>query len=193
MADGNDDDALINKILLNRAGNQSKAKSWLAAALPEEAQDDQSQTDKDEDLTEVRGDDDLSGIGAPKSNVEDDDILNRQLLSANDALRRKLLSKEAYGKYQSSRKVRPNTAMAKSAVSKRTADSESEEEGKGRSRNNNQVKRTVEVSDTEANDLQRQGVSATTATTVPSRGKKRPGSYLDQLLAERGKKKRKAG
>ncbi|KAK5074936.1 hypothetical protein LTR64_001141 [Lithohypha guttulata] len=190
MADGNDDDALINKILLNRAGNQSKAKSWLAAALPEEAQDDQSQTDKDEDLTEVRGDDDLSGVGAPKSNVEDDDILNRQLLSANDALRRKLLSKEAYGKYQSSRKVRPNTAMAKSAVSKRTADSESEEEGKGRSRNNNQVKRTVEVSDTEANDLQRQGVSA---TTVPSRGKKRPGSYLDQLLAERGKKKSKAG
>lgn len=188
-----DEEVLTNKIFLRRAGNRSKAKSWLNASIGAEieqtAASQLSRTSHEavgSDINTIDASDELSGIGlAPK--VEDDP-LNRQLMSANEALRKKLLSKEAYKRYSEGRN--PNVAVTQSRSKKREHVEESdEEEEKGKS-----IQQVALIPPQEGNGQADNSAGASLAPSkVSSKGKKRPNSYLDQLLADRkGKQQKKA-
>ena len=185
-----DHSALASKILLMRAGNQSKAKSWLSASLPVDENKSLESQDPVDDLTGVV-DDDNAGIGAPRKDIKDDDFSNRQLLSANDALRKKLLSKDAYSRFKEGRKVGLEASKPMPRKVIRDVDDESEEEGKGRLGKGLKTKQKMAASvEAEVSEVSSPAVNAP-ATSIPSK-KKRPASYLDQLLAERSKKKSKS-
>jgi len=190
MADN--EDVFTSKILLKHAASKSKAKSWLAASLgPEEEQDavnGASSTHRtDEDFTLTQGEDENAGVGVVKNTGESDNLLDRQLLSANEALRKRLLSRDAYKNYKQGRK---NELVASkpmpSKVRRKAEDDDSEEEGKGRSGRVSGVVQHKNTETTEDTPLRKSSTE-----DIPSKGKKRPGSYLDQVLAEREKKSRK--
>ncbi|KAK5087701.1 hypothetical protein LTR70_006970 [Exophiala xenobiotica] len=182
-----EEDGFASKILLMRAGNKSRAQSWLKASLGEETEE---QTDTATSATEstndvfadLKANEEYSGIGLPKKQIGDDDLGNRQLLTANDALRKKLLSKEAYQRYQQGSPNRLDASKPMPKTEKRRMDDDSGDEEKGRSL----VARPKFSKVEGANDTEYGGAPQ----VLPSKSRKRPGSYLDQLLAERGKKKK---
>lgn len=185
MAD--DQDALASKILLLRASNKSRARAWLSSSLPANQKDEPETQD---DIPDIHGDNENSGIGVSKKDVGDDDFSNRQLLSANDALRKKLLSRDAYKRYQQGSKGQLEASKPMPKQAKKREDIESEDEGKGRSAKGRKSQQKLQVGEV----VNPPAVSAGPPTTsiAPSNNKKRPSSYLDQLLAERGRKKQKS-
>lgn len=188
-----EEDGFASKILLMRAGNKSRAQSWLKESLGDETEDQNSTgssaTESTNDIfADLKANEECSGIGVPKKQAGDDDLENRRVLTANDTLRKKLLSKEAYRKYQQGSTNRLDASQPMPKTEKRRVDDDSGDEGKGRSL----VARSKFSKVEGANDMESgktivhlQGAPQ----VLPSKSKKRPGSYLDQLLAERGKKK----
>lgn len=184
-----EDEVLTNKIFLNRANIRSKAKSWLKGSTGEETEatsTSQSKTNDeavDDEITAIVVGDELSGIGVP-SKAGNDDPSNRQLMSANDALRRKLLSKDAYKKYSEGKA----NGAEKSRPRSQKVDLEDEpQEGKGRSLRQGEL--SPQTTSTGAVD-DNKAAPFTASKPIP-KNKKRPSSYLDQLLADRQNKQQK--
>lgn len=190
-----EEDVLANKIFLNRASVRNKAKSWLNASSGVETEQTSSstlpktdQSPVEDDLSTIRGSDELSGIGVVSKSAEDDPT-NRQLMSANEALRRKLLSKQAYERYSEVKKS--GTDKPRAAHKRIELDEDDiEEEGKGKS-----IRQTVMESAAEDEDQTNDRTESTIIKTPEAliKKKKRPSSYLDQLLADRkGRQQKKA-
>jgi len=184
-----EEDGFASRILLMRAGNKSRAQSWLKASLGEdkEAQDGtiSSPTEDAVDvIVNLQGNGENSGVGAPKKQTEDDIGLDRQALSANEALRKKLLSKEAYQRYQQGKGNKLDASKPMPKLAKNKGQDGSDEEEKGRS--GVVGRKQSSVGDSGSGTAQGDGAHH----KVLLSSKKRPGSYLDQLLAERGKKKK---
>lgn len=185
-----DEEILTSKIFLNRANVRSKAKSWLKASTEEGTKEvtstPGSKSEKgtvDDDLTSIVVSDELSGIGVP-SKAGNDDPSNRQLMSANEVLRRKLLSKDAYKRYSEGR---TNGAEASRPKAKKVEVEDELREEKGKSSRKGesgpQVPDAGTIVETKAD---------TAAPAKPaSKNKKRPSSYLDELLAGRQSKQQK--
>lgn len=187
-----DEDILANKIFLNRASVRNKAKSWLdvSSGLPnEQASSSLSKTSQEtaeNDLSTLRASDELSGIGVATRGGEDDPS-NRQLMSANDALRRKLLSRDAYKRYSVGKK--PGTDASRPVTQKRELeeDDDYEEESKGRS-----VRKVAVLSSSKGIGQDADDSTSTKVKTPDLLIKKRPAgpnTYLDQLLMNRGQKR----
>lgn len=174
MAD--DDAALMSRILLQKAGNRRSIKSFMPAKIEDDA--DSYEEVEDEKLEDIQGGNDLTGVGVTIKVTEDENP-DRQMLSTNDALRRKLLSSEAYKKFNNTKKHQFVAAkpMPRPVTQEINSDSDGEKKGKA-----TKIKQKGEVADSHRNE---------DPAVIPSKPKKRAGSYLDQLLAERGKKKRK--
>ncbi|KAJ9664585.1 hypothetical protein H2198_000236 [Neophaeococcomyces mojaviensis] len=197
MAD--DDGILTSQILLRHATSRSKAKSWLAASLGAEeginlSSAASSALKPDEDLALLQGDDENAGVGVVKKAGESDDLSHRQLLSANEALRKRLLSKDAYKKYtQESKNGMHAPKPMPSKVTKNMEDDDGEEESKGRPNRASRASQKKVVSDERGTVETTENATTSTASNInpPFKGKKRPGSYLDQVLAEREKKSRR--
>lgn len=190
LQDSNDYDALSSKLSLARAGKKSKIHSWISSSLP---QDQESTVENAEDTpTALQGDDENSGLGAPQAATGEDDPLNRQLQSSNEALRRKLLSKEAYKRYQQEAKTQPGVSKPRPRRAESKAEDDSDEETKGRSARKGNGAQTVQVAEGKS-PSEGPSKSLDAAPISSSSTKKRPASYLDQLLAERGKKKKSKG
>lgn len=189
-----EEDILASKIFLNRANVRSKAKSWLNTSSG--GTEDRSavsssggsnQDIAENDLSTLRASDELSGVGlAPKAG--EDDPLNRQLMSANDALRRKLLSKEAYKRYGDNKERGADQSRTTIKRKQMVEDDYEEEEGKGKSVRH-VVRNPSENQDSHDND---EGVvQPPIQIQTSSKNRKRPSSYLDQLLADRRGKQQK--
>lgn len=171
-----DYNALAAKFLLNTASTKAKAKSWLQASLPEESrlepEDDTAQK------IEIISDDEFAGLGAPKKSKVDV-LANRQLANANDGLRKTLMGKKAYGKYQQGQRSgfeasKPMPKQARRAVE----DDSDEDEGKGKGKGGGRgVKKQRLTADED-------GVNDSRA----SKSKKRPLSYADEVIAKRASK-----
>lgn len=242
-ASANDENTLTltSKILLRHAANKSKAKSWLTAslgatsspeaeenkrtALPVDPSTSSSSQQIDQDLANLRYDDENSGIGSVRTANDNDDFMstNRQLSSANDALRRRLLSTDAYKKYANTRtqtqgqaRTGPGTSTSRLSTKKSFGDDDDEEEeikGKGRSssassqkiQQRQKSKKNAAVTGNEdgGGSVTVQSTPSTTTghiasaaqlsdeTKVVSTSRKRPGSYLDQVLSKRQQKSNK--
>jgi len=189
-----EEDGFASKILLMRAGNKSRAQSWLKASLGDETEETNGTVPSTRESTndifaDLKANEEYSGIGVPRKQAGSDDLSDRQVLSANDALRKKLLSKDAYQRYRQGSTNRLDASKPMPKTEKRKVDDDSGDEEKGRSL----IARSKLPKGEGANDM---GSGKTTAHLpdaplgLPHKSKKRPGSYLDQLLAERGKKKK---
>ena len=173
-----DYNAVAAKFLLNTASSKAKAKSWLQASLPEEPE-----LEPEEDTAkkiEIISDDEFAGIGAPKKSKVDV-LANRQLANVNDGLRKTLLGKKAYGKFQQGQRdgfaaSKPMPKQARRAVD----DDSDEDEGKGRGKGAKKRKLTADED----------GVDDFCAS---SKAKKRPLSYADEIIAKRANKKKAKG
>lgn len=196
-----DDSALASKILLRHAVNKSKAKSWLIASLGSEEKSTSDgleaapqPQDSDGILRDVKYDDENAGIGSVKNSAGADDISNRQLMSANEALRRKLMSKDAYKKYSQGKKN--GTTDLKTGRRRAEDNSDDDQEVKGRSNlgsRKQQNGNTTTHSDTvtPSSMIDKTEMPAQTNTPAVTKTRKRPGSYLDQVLAKRQQKDNK--
>lgn len=193
-----EDDGFASKILLMRAGNKSKAQSWLKASLGDDSErPEDNLTSATEDTNNVfadlQGNEEIAGIGAPKKQTGDDDGMDRKVLSANDALRKKLLSREAYQRYQQGGLSRLDASKPMPKVERSKVEDDSDEEEKGRSAiTKSKQSKAGRASDSGPGSGPGKITPQSEAVhqNLPSKSKKRPGSYLDQLLAERGKKKK---
>lgn len=168
-----DYNALAAKFLLNTASKKAKAKSWLQASLPDEPESEPSTTQD----AEIISDDEYAGIGAPKKSKVNA-LANRQLANANDQMRKTLMSKKAYGKYQHGQTNGLEASKPMPKQARRTADSESEDEGgkgKGKSMKAVERKLAADLSDEESRVFN---------------SKKRPLSYADEIIASRARKKK---
>lgn len=139
-----------------------------------------------------------AGVGYIAPTTDDDGLATRQESAATQRLRRQLLGKNARppagtvsatgnmltGHHSAASKPRPRAAAKR-------PDSDDEEEGRSglgkKSESRAAVPRGKNVQSSEA---QTESTETTTPTSAPP-SKKRGGSYLDQVLADRANKKRK--
>ncbi|KAJ5734236.1 hypothetical protein N7493_003022 [Penicillium malachiteum] len=202
-------------IILNRANvalsrSQRLVASWLPAQTEEELAntktDEELQREEDEIFTAVP---ETLGIGAPLPEKAADGSWNRTELGSNDKLRKQLLGKNydrfmkaAAANKASQMKTTPAT-QARATASNNTQDNDSEDDEEGRTASIGQKKRkvmpkkvktSVNSEYQETNVQGEQDAPTTTEAPVrqaPSKGKKKATSYLDELLAERAKKRKK--
>ncbi|KAJ6084412.1 Protein of unknown function DUF3245 [Penicillium sp. IBT 16267x] len=206
-------DVILNRANVALARSQRLVASWLPAQTDEELanvkSEEELQREEDEIFTAVP---ETLGLGAPLPEKAADGSWNRTELSSNDKLRKQLLGKnyDRFMKAEAEKKAaaKASTAAAQAAktaaaaANKQDEESDDEEEGRmaliGRNkRKAAPLKAKAKVVDEEQEkDSQEDGQDAPSAKEVPVRqaplkGKKKATSYLDELLAERAKKRKK--
>lgn len=178
------------KLLLRYGERRSKAKSWLTAALGSDPRDGDrnedgndigntaDRTGEDDLAAQICVNDELSGIGVVKKTDDSDAGANdRQLLTANEALRRRLLSRDGLKRYHERQRHGPVNSKPPTTSTKRRkveSDDEDEVEAKGRAK----------VATTN------KSLSASHKSTGVDEGnqsRRRAGRYLDEILAGRQK------
>lgn len=182
-----DEDVLASKILLNRANAKSRAKSWLTASTEESSRSTQTEDEEKDAFIPTRdvGDENV-GIGVVHNSTKDD-FSNRRLLSANESLKKQLLGKDAYKKHSEGRQGGGDLSRTPSKNVDITHDDEDEAKGKSSKSHRNGSSASGNRQKNEPN------TAPSAAVVMPSKNRKRPGSYLDQLLADRREKKEKKG
>lgn len=126
------------------------------------------------------------GLGAPLPKSEADGSWKRTELSTNDKLRKQLLGKNAKAGNPSrapGATKPPNPKYAKTHPAEtQKADSESEEESRASLAKKGKKKNFGTVGSVNSENCSGSGAKG-------GIGKKRPGSYLDEILSKRSKKK----
>lgn len=170
-----DPNAFAAKFLLNTASQKARTKSWLQASLPDEPEAEAETTQN----VEIVSDDELAGVGAPKKS-QVDVLTNRHLANANDNLRKSLMGKKAYSKFQHGQKngfeaSKPMPKQARQAVD----DDSDDEESKGKGRSTKAVQKQKPDEGADRNEFR-----------ASSKSKKRPLSFADEIIAKRNDKKK---
>lgn len=195
-----------NKQALREAEESRLVSSWLKASLKSTSTTHQSkpsidinqgqmQDDESDFSANEEGD---SGLGFIAPKITGNDLVDRQHLSANDRLRRQMLGKNAFKPNMSASKPLP--AQSRNV---RTEDSEDETEGrtkvagkKSNSTSKTPVPMTVTTTENAADAVDGDHINAstsgTTTATMKAPSKKRPASYLDEMLAKRSLKKNRS-
>ncbi|OJJ46358.1 hypothetical protein ASPZODRAFT_25490 [Penicilliopsis zonata CBS 506.65] len=201
-------DVILNRANVALARSQRLVASWLPQKTNEELanvkSEEELQREEDEIFTAVP---ETLGVGAPLPNRSADGSWNRTELSSNEKLRKQLLGRN----YE---KVKKATAAAAAAnhVQKtsgapvsRPGDNDDDDDDNGRTTMLGGKKRkitdtTSENSQaglkqgTEGDNVQDEPSSTSTkpeTAAVPSRRKKKATSFLDEILADRSKKRKK--
>ncbi|KAJ5632258.1 hypothetical protein N7490_008597 [Penicillium lividum] len=206
-------DVILNRANVALARSQRLVASWLPAQTETELANTKSeeelQKEEDEIFTAVP---ETLGVGAPLPEKAADGSWNRTELSSNDKLRKQLLGKnyDRFMKAEAEKKASAKESaaaaqaakMAQAAKANQQDESDDEEEGRMASLARNQrkaaplkakAKVNVEEKGQEQDTTQEDGQDSSTKE-VPVRqakGKKKATSYLDELLAERAKKRKK--
>ncbi|PGH13722.1 hypothetical protein AJ80_06227 [Polytolypa hystricis UAMH7299] len=187
-----DADVIFNRANVALARSQRLIASWLPAKTAEELTDTKTEEElrreEDEIFTAVP---EKLGLGAPLPQKQADGSFNRTELSSNDKLRQQLLGRN-YRKVMANASRPPvapkNSIQASTQTTSQDAESDDEEEGRSslgknkRQRSSAQGSRAASETDTQDTNNSDQ--------VRGSRGKKR-GTYLDELLSQRSKKKKK--
>ena len=93
-----DDESLSAKILLMQASNRSRIKSWMKTT--QEINDNEIDEQVEQAFKDIKASNENVGIGFDLSNDLNDEV--DDLTRANEALRRKFLSKDALKRHQQS-------------------------------------------------------------------------------------------
>ncbi|KAL1865988.1 hypothetical protein Plec18167_009238 [Paecilomyces lecythidis] len=216
MTTSNEADVIFNRANIALARSQRLVASWLPPKSDEDLaeqskSEEELQREEDEIFTAVP---EKLGLGAPLPKATEDGSWNRTELSSNDKLRQQLMGKgfakamaakqrQQQLQQQQNIKKRPEQGKtgAKSSARTEEADDDDDEE-EGRSALGNK-KRKVAATGTEdgANEGIVEGkeasgsgsgsASAPGAESGRGKKKKKTGSYLDEVLSQRSKKKKK--
>ncbi|KAJ5580091.1 uncharacterized protein N7459_006076 [Penicillium hispanicum] len=202
-------DVILNRANVALARSQRLVASWLPAQTEDELthtkSEEELQREEDEIFTAVP---ETLGIGAPLPEKAADGSWNRTELSSNDQLRKQLLGKN-YQKFMKAAAASPKTGLASSQAERTTAsitptnnndDDDDDDEGRaamvGKKRKPNtkrpQASAALEIKPHVEGDVDEPGsTKEASARTAPSKGRKKATSYLDEILAERAKKRKK--
>ncbi|KAL4803922.1 hypothetical protein BDV18DRAFT_162335 [Aspergillus unguis] len=214
-------DIILNKANIALARSQRLVASWLPAppaTHESEKTDSELQKEEDEIFTAVP---ETLGLGAPLPSKAADGSWNRTELDSNDQLRRQLLGRNykkvmAEKARQKSAESGPGSA-AKNLLSKGTGqshggsggdarnddDDDDDDEGRTASigKKNMLKKRKVEANTESTTQTENEaqsgdsdgedGKAASSRQQPKLKGRKKATSYLDELLAERSKKRKK--
>ncbi|CAD0013326.1 hypothetical protein D6D19_02023 [Aureobasidium pullulans] len=195
-----DADVIFNRANVALARSQHLVQSWLP---PKPAQDVvQSKTAQEllkEDEELFKPTPELLGLGASAPDADSDPLLKKRPGANNDRLLEQLLGKKAARGHRASSKPQPapkTPVTQKTGADQLGADEDDDEEGRANMvASNSLLKRkgsaqssTRKTAATSKNpDKVREPPSDEDDGPPPN--KKRPGSYLDQLLAEKASKK----
>lgn len=210
-------DIIFNRTNVALARSQRLIQSWLPPK-PEAEDQDSTKTLAEED-EDFRGDSEIGGIGSAAQKDDSglpDGVFKRRNPGANDKLLDSLLGKKAANAHRKAQALAKSATAQPQAVPKPVVkekpkrpaqDSDSDDEGgraaafkSKRPRPSAQPQPTVseqtveEDSDDEIKTARAkpEPSQATNATAKPS-ARKRPASYLDELLANKKNKKKKNG
>ncbi|KAJ5605031.1 hypothetical protein N7510_010185 [Penicillium lagena] len=205
-------DVILNRANVALARSQRLVASWLPAQTDEELtnvkSEEELQREEDEIFTAVP---ETLGVGAPLPEKAADGSWNRTELGSNDKLRKQLLGKnyDKIMKASASNQPLPSRTTPKSAElvqgpgNKEEEDDEDEEgrtalvgKKKTNKRRGKDDTRQGSAQDTGAEDPENKATPAAAAQAPSSRaasskGKKKATSYLDEILSERAKKRKK--
>lgn len=208
-------DVILNRTNIALARSQRLIQSWLPARTEAE-QGKVAPTEDDE--RDFVGMTEAGGIGSKRA-FEDDDLpmLKRTRLSSNDKLLEQWLGKKAAQAKRKSQEAHKSTTVSRHAAAKQAASeptagrlSESDDEGEGRAAAFRSKKRKVMpnhepvVTDKHAGDdvhfseageqVLAQGLDVQTddrASKAEDQSTRKAGSYLDEVLSQKAKKKSK--
>ncbi|KAJ5565209.1 hypothetical protein N7513_001451 [Penicillium frequentans] len=205
-------DVILNRANVALARSQRLVASWLPAQTEEDLanvkSEEELQREEDEIFTAVP---ETLGVGAPLPEKAADGSWNRTELSSNDKLRKQLLGKnyDRFMKAEAERKAaaKASTTAAQAAKTaaaagnKQDEESDDDEEGRFASIGRNKRKaaplkakakaKVVEEDKDSQEDGQDAPSKEVPVRQAPVKGKKKATSYLDELLAERAKKRKK--
>ncbi|KAK1141407.1 hypothetical protein N8T08_009079 [Aspergillus melleus] len=209
-------DIILNKANVSLARSQRLVASWLPAPTSEELanvkSEEELQREEDEIFTAVP---ETLGIGAPLPTKAADGSWNRAELDSNDKLRRQLLGKNykkvvaaSAGASATGNPGKPGLRANPGPNPKEVDDEDGEDGDEGRTttvgtskRQSRKRKATIEASqssnETAMNPGEGQGESASrqegASSRQPPRSKssKKATSFLDELLADRSKRRKK--
>ncbi|CAI7603021.1 hypothetical protein PCG10_007327 [Penicillium crustosum] len=204
-------DVILNRANVALSRSQRLVASWLPQQTPEELAnpktDEELQREEDEIFTAVP---ETLGVGAPLPQKAADGSWNRTELDSNDKLRKQLLGKNYDRVMKAAAEQKAAAAAAKAAAasaSATVATAEVEEEydeedgrsamlarqknkrkgGAGAGRGVHPAAAAAEAGDKGGEEGEGESASA----PARSKGRKKATSYLDELLAERAKKRKK--
>ncbi|KAJ9216726.1 hypothetical protein DTO166G4_1572 [Paecilomyces variotii] len=204
----NEADVIFNRANIALARSQRLVASWLPPKSDEELaqqtkSEEELQREEDEIFTAVP---EKLGLGAPLPKATEDGSWNRTELSSNDKLRQQLMGK-GFAKAMAAKQRqlqqninrRPEQGKAGAKSSARTEndggdDDDDEEEGRSALGNKKRKVAATVVEDGANNEIaESKESSASTSGAESGRGKKKKktGSYLDEVLSQRSKKKKK--
>ncbi|KAJ9259763.1 hypothetical protein DTO212C5_8566 [Paecilomyces variotii] len=204
----NEADVIFNRANIALARSQRLVASWLPPKSDEELaqqtkSEEELQREEDEIFTAVP---EKLGLGAPLPKATEDGSWNRTELSSNDKLRQQLMGK-GFAKAMAAKQRqlqqninrRPEQGKAGAKSSARTEDDggdddDDEEEGRSALGNKKRKVAATVVEDGANNEIaESKESSASTPGAESGRGKKKKktGSYLDEVLSQRSKKKKK--
>ncbi|RJE27411.1 hypothetical protein PHISCL_00287 [Aspergillus sclerotialis] len=207
MSTQTESDIILNRANVALARSQRLVASWLPARSPDEPDNSKSEEDlrkeEDEIFTPVP---ETLGLGAPLPQNNPDGSWKRSELSSNEKLRRQLLGKN-YKKVAKettsfAKKPEGSNPTSSNSVTASTIppdDTDDEEEGRtsqiGKKRKKSERTDSEQPEATASLDNAGDGSEDLPATkkAVPSaaKGKKKATSFLDEVLAERSKKRKK--
>lgn len=209
-------DVILNRTNVALARSQRLIASWLPPKDSSEALQSSAQYSDDEDF---RGDSDIGGIGSVAQRDDSglpDGAFKRRKLGANDKLLESLLGKKAASAHRKSQQQQGGRGSAGGGLAqnapkslkreRQPVEEESEDEEGGRaaafkSRKGKVTRVETPVEDADSDEDAMPGAGAeelaekavhTKPTPQPppsAAGKKRPASYLDELLAQKASKK----
>ncbi|KAJ5128474.1 hypothetical protein N7448_002194 [Penicillium atrosanguineum] len=199
-------DVILNRANVALARSQRLVSSWLPAQTDDELShvksEEELQREEDEIFTAVP---ETLGVGAPLPEKAADGSWNRTELSSNDKLRKQLLGRN-YDKIMKAAAANKATTQNAGPLSAKTrsvtpAKEESDDEEEGRAAMVGKKRKAApshtkkaSVVDNEATDKLGGDEPVPTMevpSKAPSKGRKKATSYLDELLAERSKKRKK--
>ncbi|MCJ1401497.1 hypothetical protein MMC11_004711 [Xylographa trunciseda] len=196
-------DIIFNRANVALAKSQRLIASWLPPRTEEELRNAKSEEEIEREEQEMFAPvPELLGLGAPVPQEIKNGDERRQELSSNDKLRKQLLGKEfakLYGKTGSATKkdfgALPLGSKPRPVVTKQAVEEEMEEDA-GRS-SLGKPKRRVEASSVEGEEQEEQGDDKGSFPRPNTRiqgsisSKKRTSTYLDEVLAEKSRKRKK--
>ncbi|OQD68521.1 hypothetical protein PENDEC_c034G04197 [Penicillium decumbens] len=205
-ASKSESDIILNRTNVALARSQRLVSSWLPALSEDELShvksEEELQREEDEIFTAVP---ETLGVGAPLPEKAADGSWNRTELSSNDKLRKQLLGRNYDKVMKAAAANKPTTLNAGSAAKATTAtpaksEESDDEEGRaamvGKKRKTGPArakKTTMEDNDRIPDEVNGDEPVPTkeASSKPPSKGRKKATSYLDELLAERSKKRKK--
>ncbi|OBW63810.1 MAG: Proline iminopeptidase [Aureobasidium pullulans] len=196
-----DSDVIFNRANVALARSQRLVQSWLPTKSAQETVQSKSEQEllkEDEEL--FKSTPELLGVGASAPDTDADPLLRKRPGANNDRLLEQLLGKKAARGHRASSKPQPaqkTPTVQKTGTDQLGADEDDEEEGRATMvASNSALKRKGPVHSSRKTTatsphLDKVQEPPSDEDDDPRPNKKRSGTYLDQLLAEKASKKKR--